>query len=331
MKAISPIVAIVVLMLMTVAAAGMAYLTITGYQTQSQAGTQGGIETIGTSTRTQVKIESVAAGKIYLRNMGSETFENPDFYVEGKPLNVTGPDECLPGKVCVFTVTENITCIGDCVLSMGQDMPVGTTVKVEEEELEPETICGDGDCDADENTQNCWTDCGGDLKLEKNQTFNPPSFFFHAFVEDVANDPQPEIICTGEHQNSDYYADIFVLNYTSGNVNRETNISINVGSSTIPYSMSVFVEDVDNDGTNEIITGGYIISTTPTFSDLRVYNVTNNNLELENETNWTSDTKTEISSVSVYNLDGSSVPEIITAGVWDDTSKGKWQICVHSM
>jgi flagellin-like protein len=102
MRSISPVVAIVVLMLMTVAAAGMAYLTITSYQSQSQAGTQGGIESIGTTTRTQLKIESVAAGKIYLRNLGSEIFENPNFYVEGRPLEVSGPDQCQPGKVCVY-------------------------------------------------------------------------------------------------------------------------------------------------------------------------------------------------------------------------------------
>ena len=135
MKSISPIVAIVILLLMTVAAAGMAYLTIVTYQSETQSGTQGGLETLGTRTRTQLKIESVSGGKIYLRNLGSETFENPAFYIEGKPLNFTGPEDCEPGKICVYTVLENVTCTGPCELTMGEDMPVGTRISVSEEDL----------------------------------------------------------------------------------------------------------------------------------------------------------------------------------------------------
>ena len=168
MKSISPIVAIVILLLMTVAAAGMAYLTITTYQSETQAGTQGGLETLSTRTRTQLKIESVSGGKIYLRNMGSETFMNPTFYVEGKLLNFTGPLECEPGKLCVYTVLENVTCTGTCELDMGEDMPVGTRVEVTEEELgggggggeeEPGPYCGDINCDTGENCTSCPGDC----------------------------------------------------------------------------------------------------------------------------------------------------------------------------
>jgi flagellin-like protein len=160
MRAITPVVAIIVLLLMTVAAAGMAFLTITSYQGQAESGTQGGIETIGTSTRTQIKIEAVAAGQIYIRNQGSETFENPRFYVEGRPIDVTGPDGCLSGKTCVFTITEDIECIGDCELSMGADMPIGTEVVVEEEELQVEELCGNGVCNyPTENGINCFVDC----------------------------------------------------------------------------------------------------------------------------------------------------------------------------
>ena len=89
MKAISPIVAIVILMLMTVAAGGMAYITITSYQSQASASTEGGIESIASSSKRQLKIESVADGKIYLRNLGTENFQGAAFYIDGRPLDVT--------------------------------------------------------------------------------------------------------------------------------------------------------------------------------------------------------------------------------------------------
>jgi flagellin-like protein len=159
MRSITPVIAIVVLLLMTVAAAGMAFLTITTYQSEAQSGSEGGLEKLATTSSTNLKIESVSAGKILLRNLGSKTFDNPSFYVDGRPLSTSGPSECEPGKVCVFTVTETVSCTGNnCELSMGRDLSINSQT-VNEAELN--VPCGDGTCDyPGENAWTCWEDCG---------------------------------------------------------------------------------------------------------------------------------------------------------------------------
>jgi len=71
MRSISPVVAIVVLMVMTVAAAGMAYLTIVSYQEEVESGTGSSLEELAASGMSSIKVESLADGKLYIRSHGN--------------------------------------------------------------------------------------------------------------------------------------------------------------------------------------------------------------------------------------------------------------------
>lgn len=276
MRAITPIVAIIVLVLMTVAAAGMAYFTITTFQTQTATGAQGGLRTLTETSKTQLKIESVSGGKVYLRNLGSETFENPLFYIENRPVNFTGPDKCEPGKICVYTIQEAVNCTGECELSMGEDMPIGTKVKVKEEEVQFE--------------QPPVPSLG--LRLEKSVEWPVGYTETSSYVGDVDGDGWDEIVVA---ESGGTY-NLTIWNYTNGNLMLENRTDF--GSDL----KSVYAGDVDNDGAVEIILTG---------SNIRILNKTGDVFLLENYTSWSgSDGK-----VYFANTDGDSQAEIVDSHI----------------
>ena len=94
---------------MTVAAGGMAYLTIVSYQETTQVQTSGGIEQVVTQSKKTLKVESIKEGRIYVRNTGDQDLEDLSFYIDGRPVNVTGI-QCAPGKTCVYTIQETVEC-----------------------------------------------------------------------------------------------------------------------------------------------------------------------------------------------------------------------------
>jgi len=137
-RAISPVVGIVILMLMTVAAGGMAYLAIVSYQETSQTEVSGGIERIVTQAGQQVKVESVKDGTIYMRNIGTSTITDMRIYADGR--EVGNCDNVEKNKYCIIRVNQTIACGSDhkCTLTVGT--ATGATVTgqtlVDEEELE---------------------------------------------------------------------------------------------------------------------------------------------------------------------------------------------------
>lgn len=306
MRSLSPIVAIVVLLLMTIAAAGMAYLTIVSYQSQSQAGSQGGLETLSASTKTQLKIESVSGGKIYLRNLGTETFENPNFYVGGQPLEVSGPDECQPGKICVYEVQEEVECTGDCKLSMGEDMPVGTKITVDEEDLKMELPPGPPILNLEDSVEwdiggastegytvvagdipggsrkiftlaysgtcqlSAWNITNNQLTMENKTEWacNSPSFGWHHQLSLGELDSGIKLVTV--MNGAGYNLQVRVWNYTDHRFNLEKQLSYTFG----PGPCSVDIGDVDHDGVKEIVMSATSGATMPFFSGVWVYNYT---------------------------------------------------------
>lgn len=118
MRSITPVIAIVILVLMAIAAAAMAYLTITTFQNQATEGASGGLETLATKTKTQLRIETVSDGKIYVRNLGTTPLIGANFFVNGKPIQTSGTDECEAGRLCTYTVTEDRTARNPVVMSL---------------------------------------------------------------------------------------------------------------------------------------------------------------------------------------------------------------------
>ncbi|MFA5303197.1 MAG: VCBS repeat-containing protein [Candidatus Nanoarchaeia archaeon] len=92
-------------------------------------------------------------------------------------------------------------------------------------------------------------------------------------------------------------------------INLEDNISF---GGTI---LSIQVEDIDNDGADEIIVGGYYLSG-HFHALLKIYNYTDGELLLENSTEWESSELSNALLYSIYvsDVDDDGIIEIITGG-----------------
>lgn len=104
MRAITPVIAIVVLLVMTISAGGLAYLTLTTYQEEAARGGMAGAEGTFQAIGEQVRIESVQDGKVIMRNIGSRTIEDfePLLVINGIPVQgVSSKTTLAPGETTV--------------------------------------------------------------------------------------------------------------------------------------------------------------------------------------------------------------------------------------
>lgn len=87
MKSISPVVATILLLLMTVAAAGVAYLTFSSYQSSTQSASEGGISQFTQLSPTRVRLESISGGNLYIRSAEGQLCEDLYVKVGNNPRN----------------------------------------------------------------------------------------------------------------------------------------------------------------------------------------------------------------------------------------------------
>jgi hypothetical protein len=78
---------------------------------------------------------------------------------------------------------------------------------------------------------------------------------------------------------------------------------------------NVKVDDVDGDGTTEIVTGGFTFDGEKVNAQLRIWSWDQNGVKLEKSWEWTTKDITEIKSVSINDVDGDGRKEIVTSGV----------------
>jgi hypothetical protein len=86
----------------------------------------------------------------------------------------------------------------------------------------------------------------------------------------------------------------------------------NVMGNTIAYNVKV--GDVDEDGFPEIVTGGFTYDGEKIKGQLRIWNWTGKNLNLEKSQEWMTSDITEIFSISLNDVDGDGKIEIVTSG-----------------
>jgi len=73
--------------------------------------------------------------------------------------------------------------------------------------------------------------------------------------------------------------------------------------------------DVDNDGTLEIVTGGFTYDGEKVGGQIRIWNLTGQIITLENSYEWTSEDITEVKSITLNDVDADGNTEIVTSGV----------------
>ncbi|NIO45136.1 MAG: hypothetical protein GTN36_06335 [Candidatus Aenigmarchaeota archaeon] len=100
MKAISAIIAIILILMIVVAIAALSYTWFTGIFTSTTETAEESIEKTTESMLAQMKIESISAGKVYVRNTGQTDLTEVSIYVNDEPadFNMT-PPVVGPGEV----------------------------------------------------------------------------------------------------------------------------------------------------------------------------------------------------------------------------------------
>ncbi len=113
-KGITAVVAIVLLLMMTVAAAGLAYMWVGGMQTGVQKDTTTQAETIQQQASDCMKVDNTYASSVYIRNCGNGVIRAQDLliYVNGLPANYSLQGDIEKGeakevKVGFSSVTDS--------------------------------------------------------------------------------------------------------------------------------------------------------------------------------------------------------------------------------
>lgn len=332
MRSISPIIAIVILLLMTVAAGGMAYITITTFQQTTQAQGAGGVQQLGQQAGTILKVESVTGGTVYIRNIGTTDVSKVKVYADGKEVGAC--DAVEQGEYCIIQINQTVDCGSDqrCDLTIGAATPPTVTgeLSVNEEELQG-TACGDGACSAAETSLSCWEDCGGNFSLQTNTTLaivtGDMNFFTSMDVADVNTTTPGQEIITGGYT---YYTElsdvrIFQMN-SSGELNSVANVSWGIEDAPFALTKPTLAADVADDTGMEIVSVGYFGTYGDMWGDLRVFNITNGDLALKTNASWQmyADNDTVIASVKAGNIDSDPSLEIITGGYFTNTPPNNW-------
>ncbi len=187
MRGITPVIAIVMLLLMSVAATGGFYLI---YQSFTEEGEESGstqIESLGEQSLAQIQIESAAGGRIYVKNVGAGDVDlsKVSVYVNNRPVSVNRSADTLAERSrAVLKLTELPGCTEErCDIEISGAASTSQTVELTKlscssdadcysnetcqggvcvEEEEEEAVCGDGECSEGEHGYDCWEDCRPD-------------------------------------------------------------------------------------------------------------------------------------------------------------------------
>lgn len=161
MKGITPVIAIILLLLMAVAAAGGFYFVYQNFQEEGASTGTTQMESLTDTAGKLVKVESVAGGKVYLRNVGTGSIDPSKIavYVDEVPVEFTTDCASMGAmEMCTLELTDTPSCSGsDCQIRIGGVSSARYTA--EPEDLEVEASCGDGTCGSGETASSCWQDC----------------------------------------------------------------------------------------------------------------------------------------------------------------------------
>jgi hypothetical protein len=146
-------------------------------------------------------------------------------------------------------------------------------------------------------------------------------------VSDLDNDGVAEIITGGYDNNlSNSSGQIRVWHWENGTFslieNNEWRMVEDVYGVTItgdPMGNTIVnnlrVDDVDNDGIIEIVTGGFAFDGEKINAQLKIWNWDNQNLVCEGSQEWMTNDVTEVKAISLDDVDGDNHLDIVTAGL----------------
>lgn len=139
MRAVTPIIAVVILVLVTLAAGGLAFLALQNYQQQAGESGSETVRQLSSLENTRIKVERISNGKVFIRNSGTEVLREITVMVDGAPVTAVGPVSCDPRAVCVFEVAQLVSCEGSCDISISTASGASAPTITEAETLVPRT------------------------------------------------------------------------------------------------------------------------------------------------------------------------------------------------
>lgn len=168
-----------------------------------------------------------------------------------------------------------------------------------------------------------WSWDGQNLTLEKSHSW--VGNIDCIYVADADSDGENEIITSGSFVNeTGSYSSLRVWYWNNEELTLEAHYE------GVPVD-SIFVSDVDNDSTPEIITvgrlGGYYEDSQYT-SQLCLWHLEQNHLILKEKLKLDAAEVTRAISVYASDLDNDGAVEVITGGYSDDLNKSKGQLCI---
>src|SRR3989338_420111 len=106
MKGITPVIAVILLLLITISVVGSSMLF---FQRTAQTATQAGDTELQQLTKSHgiPRLEGSSGNKVYLRSVGGTPLENPTFFVANQKVDATGPASLAPGQMGIYILDEN--------------------------------------------------------------------------------------------------------------------------------------------------------------------------------------------------------------------------------
>lgn len=169
-----------------------------------------------------------------------------------------------------------------------------------------------------------WNWNGTTLALEKTQEWLAGNTYVYSVcVGEVDGDGAKEIVTGGETSSQ---GQLRVWNWNGTTVTLEVGQEWRELGNTRVYSLTI--DDVDEDGTKEIVTGGVANDGTNNNGQLRVWRWDGITLTLEVSREWASEGLTEIRSVCADDVDGDSEVEIVSGGTASNATDTNAQLRV---
>ncbi len=153
------------------------------------------------------------------------------------------------------------------------------------------------------------------------------AYAYSVYASDLNNDGEIEIISGGyDNDLTNSSGQLRIWHWKEDGLSLETNeewrmvkgvygvtISGNPMGNTIVNNVKV--DDVDGDGTPEIVTGGWTYDGEKSKAQLRIWNWNGHALNLEKSHEWITEDITEIKAISLNDVDSDGNVEIITSGI----------------
>ncbi len=108
MRGVSEVIAIILILMITISLAGLAYMFMSTTMSDVTSSAGSTVDTTTSSMATSFIIESISQGKVYVRNTGQNALTGLSVYVSDQPVNASVPASIASGAVGTINVTSII-------------------------------------------------------------------------------------------------------------------------------------------------------------------------------------------------------------------------------